>query len=161
LIGLCVIPNCRPPRRRIGYIPLQLGHAVQIATWSPAAVSQKREYFNYLPETIGDLSLEVTKFGVWRQTAIRKSPPLAGIYSIAEGKSPNTGLVGWSERIRTHAFPIEPGLCVSFLIFGNIRAVTARQKRFKPQKQRVKRCSRIILRSALTMEQARRSERPK
>jgi hypothetical protein len=68
---------------------------VQIATWSPAAVSQKREYFNYLPETIGDLSLEVTKFGVWGQTAIRKNPPLAGIYRIAEGKSPNTGLVGW------------------------------------------------------------------
>jgi hypothetical protein len=74
--------------------------------------------------------------------------------------TPKRRLPGWSERIRTHAFPIEPGLCVSFLKFGNIRSVTARQKRFKPQKQRVKRCSRIILRSALTMEQARRSERP-
>jgi len=74
--------------------------------------------------------------------------------------SRTTGLLDWSERIRTHAFSIEPGLCVSFLKFGNIRSATARQKRFKPQKQRVKRCSRIILRSALTMEQARRSERP-
>ncbi|WP_310473350.1 MULTISPECIES: hypothetical protein [Bradyrhizobium] len=29
-------------------------------------------------------------------------------------------LVRWSERIRTHAFPIEPGLCVSFIEFGNM-----------------------------------------
>jgi hypothetical protein len=38
-------------------------------TRSPAAVSQKREYFKYPPETIGDFSLEVAKFGVWRPTA--------------------------------------------------------------------------------------------
>src|SRR6202171_4303114 len=35
-------------------------------------------------------------------------------------KSPGAGLVGWSERIRTRAFPIEPGLCVSFPEFGNM-----------------------------------------
>ena len=29
-------------------------------------------------------------------------------------------MVGWSERIRTRAFPIEPGLCVSFPEFGNM-----------------------------------------
>jgi hypothetical protein len=33
-------------------------------TRSPAAVSQKREYFKYPPETIGDFSLEVAEFGV-------------------------------------------------------------------------------------------------
>jgi hypothetical protein len=32
----------------------------------PVPVSHKREYFKYSPETIGDLSLEVTKFGVRR-----------------------------------------------------------------------------------------------
>lgn len=31
----------------------------------------------------------------------------------------SAGLAGWSERIRTHAFPIEPGLCVRFIEFGN------------------------------------------
>lgn len=30
---------------------------------------------------------------------------------------------GWSERIRTHAFPIEPGLCVSIPEFGNTAGV--------------------------------------
>ena len=34
--------------------------------------------------------------------------------------SPIAGLPGWSERIRTRAFLIEPGLCVSSLEFGNI-----------------------------------------
>jgi hypothetical protein len=33
---------------------------------------------------------------------------------------PNAGMGGWSERIRTRAFPIEPGLCVGFLEFGNM-----------------------------------------
>ena len=36
-------------------------------------------------------------------------------------KSLGAGLVGWSERIRTRAFPIEPGLCVGFPVFGNMR----------------------------------------
>jgi hypothetical protein len=34
--------------------------------------------------------------------------------------STETGLPGWSERIRTRAFPIEPGLCLSFPEFGNM-----------------------------------------
>jgi hypothetical protein len=33
-------------------------------TRSPIAISQKREYFKYSPETIGDFSLEVAKFKV-------------------------------------------------------------------------------------------------
>ena len=39
--------------------------------------------------------------------------------------SPRAGLVGWSERIRTRAFLIEPGLCVSSLEFWNIGAHAA------------------------------------
>jgi hypothetical protein len=35
----------------------------------------------------------------------------------------SAGLVGWSERIRTRAFPIEPGLCASSLEFGNMAGV--------------------------------------
>jgi hypothetical protein len=34
--------------------------------------------------------------------------------------SPTAGLLGWSERIRTHAFPIELGLWVGLVEFGNI-----------------------------------------
>jgi hypothetical protein len=30
------------------------------------------------------------------------------------------GLAGWSERIRTHALPIESDLCVSFIEFRNM-----------------------------------------
>src|SRR5712664_2405317 len=37
-------------------------------TRSPAAVSRKREYFKYPPETIGDFVLEGAKGGVWRPT---------------------------------------------------------------------------------------------
>src|SRR5260370_38885687 len=47
-------------------------------TRSPAAVSQKREYFEHSPETIGDFSLEVAKFGVWRPTANLQKPAIGG-----------------------------------------------------------------------------------
>jgi hypothetical protein len=47
-------------------------------TRSPVAVSQKREYFKYSPETIGDLSLEVAKFGVWRPTTNLQKPAVGG-----------------------------------------------------------------------------------
>jgi len=47
-------------------------------TRSPAAVSQKREYFKYAPETIGDFSLELPKFGVWRPTANSQKPAIGG-----------------------------------------------------------------------------------
>ena len=33
-------------------------------TQSPVAVSRKREYFSELPETFGDLALQVDKMGV-------------------------------------------------------------------------------------------------
>ena len=62
------------------------GHAVVDRTRSPAAVSQKREYFKYPPETIGYFAPEVAEFGVWRPTVNSQSPPLAGISGIAEGK---------------------------------------------------------------------------
>ena len=43
-----------------------LGNAVRIETRSPVAVSGKREFFKYLPETIGYFAPEVAKFGVRR-----------------------------------------------------------------------------------------------
>jgi hypothetical protein len=47
-------------------------------TGSPAAVSQRREYFKYPPETIGDFSLALAKFGVWRPTANSQKPAIGG-----------------------------------------------------------------------------------
>jgi hypothetical protein len=52
-----------------------------------------------------------------RQFAARHWRAFLGLLRV---ESPGAGLVGWSERIRTHAFPIEPGLCVSFIEFGNM-----------------------------------------
>jgi len=47
-------------------------------TRSPVAVSAKREYFKYPPETIGDLALEVAKFGAWRPRANLQKPAIGG-----------------------------------------------------------------------------------
>src|ERR1700730_3483895 len=47
-------------------------------TRSPAAVSQKREYFKYPPETIGHFAPEVTKFGVWRPTTNSQKTAIGG-----------------------------------------------------------------------------------
>jgi hypothetical protein len=65
-------------------------------TRSPAAVSRKREYFKYLPETIDDFAPTAASFGAWRPTAESESPPLAGISQITEGKvsSRRTGWLG-------------------------------------------------------------------
>jgi Integrase core domain len=56
---------------------------------------------------------------------------------VSRAFSPSVGLPGWSERIRTHAFPIEPGLCVSFLKFGNISIRSNASSALIPQKQSV------------------------
>ena len=47
-------------------------------TWSPAAISQKREYFKCPPETIGYSARELPKFGVWRHTASSQKPAVGG-----------------------------------------------------------------------------------
>ncbi len=55
----------------------------------------------------------------------RQSPPLAG-FSVGPGAGTTYArMPGWSERIRTRAFLIEPGLCVSFLEFWNMAFRTA------------------------------------
>jgi hypothetical protein len=47
-------------------------------TRSPLAVSGKREYLKYSPETIGYFALEVGKFCVWRPTANPRMPAIGG-----------------------------------------------------------------------------------
>jgi hypothetical protein len=54
-------------------------------TRSPVAVSQKREYSKYLPETIGIFGPEVQNSESGDRLLNRKSPPLAGISRIAVG----------------------------------------------------------------------------
>ena len=55
-------------------------------TPSPVVVSRKREYFKYTPETIGDFAPAAADLGARRPKPIRKSPPLAGLSEVAEGK---------------------------------------------------------------------------
>jgi len=47
-------------------------------TRSPAAVSQRREYFKCPPETIGDFAPEVAKFGAWRPIVNLQKPAIGG-----------------------------------------------------------------------------------
>jgi hypothetical protein len=53
---------------------------------SPVAVSRKREYFKYTPETIGYFAPATADFGARRPIANSQSPPLAGISEVTEGK---------------------------------------------------------------------------
>jgi hypothetical protein len=82
----------RPPKDSAGCWQAILRAAARVAgsqdskarhadrTRSPVAVSRKREYFKYPPETIGDFALIV---GIGRDGApVCKRPQLAGIYAI-------------------------------------------------------------------------------
>jgi hypothetical protein len=89
-------------------------------TRSLPANSRKREYRNCRPETFGNLAAPGVDFATQRLSQMYESPPNAGLSRLIGRSRRMSGLVGWSERIRTHAFPIEPGLCVSLLKFGNI-----------------------------------------
>jgi hypothetical protein len=67
------LSGCAPPPRSVD------------RTRSPAVVSQKREYFKYLPETIGDFALRLCRIGsLETERKSAKKPQLAGIYRILE-----------------------------------------------------------------------------
>jgi hypothetical protein len=71
------------------------------------------DYRLFLSENVQNPSLEVGgQFAKARHC--RAFMRVTGTFSLS------AGLPGWSERIRTRAFLIEPGLCVSSLEFGNI-----------------------------------------
>jgi len=70
-----------------GELHCKLGHAVQIGPVpSPAAVSQKREFFKYPPETIGYFAPALPNLEPGDRLPIRKSPPLAGISGVPQDK---------------------------------------------------------------------------
>src|SRR6266436_6817278 len=96
--GRC-LPNISNIHRRLSAISLRKRPTICLQPWqrsrdtlpgparspdrtrSPAAVSQKREYFKYSPETIGHFSLELAKFGVWRPTTNLQKPAIGGHFS--------------------------------------------------------------------------------
>src|ERR1700736_4493923 len=47
-------------------------------TRSPVAVSRKREYFKYPPETIGDFALRLSELGAWRRRANLQKAAIGG-----------------------------------------------------------------------------------
>src|ERR1700736_1923164 len=47
-------------------------------TRSPVAVSRKREYFKYPPETIGDFALRLSKLGAWRRRTNLQKTAIGG-----------------------------------------------------------------------------------
>jgi hypothetical protein len=72
------IPICRRPRGRIWRIALQARPRSADRTRSPAAVSQKREFFKCQPETIGHFALRMPKIGAWRLVANSQKPAISG-----------------------------------------------------------------------------------
>jgi hypothetical protein len=56
-------------------------------TRSPAAVSQKREYFKCPPETIGYSARKLPELGVWRHTTNLQKPAIGGPFRHYRGSS--------------------------------------------------------------------------
>ena len=54
-------------------------------TRSLVAVSQKREYFKYSPETIGYFALRMPKIGAWRLAANSQRPAIGGPFCEYNG----------------------------------------------------------------------------
>src|ERR1700676_3860203 len=72
-LGAALCGRLAPP----GIQPARRARSIDL-TRSPVVVSQKREYFKYPAETIGDFALEVAKFGAWRSTANVQKPAIRG-----------------------------------------------------------------------------------
>jgi hypothetical protein len=64
-------------------------------TRSPAAVSRKREYFKYRPETIGYFAPEVAKFRAWRPSAESQKPAIGGRLAPWRGDRHGTQRASW------------------------------------------------------------------
>jgi hypothetical protein len=69
------------PWPRIWRVTLQARPRSVDRTRSPAAVSRKREYFKYLPETISDFAPTAAGFGARRRIADSQKPAIGGHFS--------------------------------------------------------------------------------
>jgi hypothetical protein len=78
-------PACRRPRRRIGRVALQARPGTADRTGSPAAVSQKREFFKCPPETIGYFAQKMPKIVAWRLVANSQKPAIGGPFCEYQG----------------------------------------------------------------------------
>jgi hypothetical protein len=66
------------PRRRDWRVTLRARPRSADRTRSPAAVSRKREYFEYPPETIGDFAPAAANLGARRPIANSQKPAIGG-----------------------------------------------------------------------------------
>jgi hypothetical protein len=90
-------PICRPSRLRTRRVALQARPRSADRTRSPAAISQKREFFKCPPETIGYLPRECLKSEPGDWWPVSKSPPLAGL-SASIRDSFSKRATAWLER---------------------------------------------------------------
>jgi hypothetical protein len=89
-------PTDRRPSRRIGRVALQARPRSADRTQSPAAVSQKREFFKCRPETIGYFALRLPRIGAWRLVANSQKSPFAGL-SASIGDISSDRRTAWLE----------------------------------------------------------------
>jgi hypothetical protein len=67
-------------------IPLEPGPRSADRAGSPAAVSQKREFFKCPPETIGYFAPRILKIGAWRPLAKSQKPAIGGPFCEYQGQ---------------------------------------------------------------------------
>ena len=60
------------------------------------------------------------RVGPTETNTVSEKPAVCGLFATFSQVFEITALFGWSERIRTHAFLIEPGLCGGPCKFGNV-----------------------------------------
>ena len=79
-------PICRPPRRRISPVALQARPRSANRTRSPAAISQKLEFFKCPTETIGYFAPRMPKVGARRPVANSQKPAIGGPFYEYQGQ---------------------------------------------------------------------------
>jgi len=78
------IPNL-PAATAFDELHCKLGPRSADRTRSPAAVSQKREFFKYLPETIGYFAPRMANIGAQKLVANSQKPAIGGPFSERRG----------------------------------------------------------------------------
>jgi len=77
LVGLLLLPHCSSKRTEADFQAPRPPRSPD-RTRSPVAVSQKREYFKYPPETIGDFASAAANLGARRPIANSQKPAIGG-----------------------------------------------------------------------------------
>ena len=85
-------------------------HAVEVRTSLHFLTPQNGHFLGKRERLFGQLGNSGSNPGISETEERAKSPVFAGFLTHSAKDNWETGLVGWSKRIRTHAFLIEPGL---------------------------------------------------